>query len=58
MNKRDNLRMKIEKERMLLNQLLEEKSVMAVLEQSRKVDDLIEEYLLTGTTCPLGLKKI
>ena len=49
MNKRDNLRMRIEKERMILNQLLEEKSVLAVLEQSRKVDNLIEEYLLSGT---------
>ena len=41
--------MRIEKERMILNQLLEEKSVLAVLEQSRKVDNLIEEYLLAGT---------
>ncbi|MGN0355918.1 MAG: hypothetical protein ACI4EI_12720 [Muricoprocola sp.] len=49
MNKRDNLRMRIEKERMVLNQLLEEKSILAVLEQSRKVDDLIEEYLSVGT---------
>ncbi len=45
MNKVENLKMEIEKERRKLDEMLETRTMEDVLGQSRKVDILIEKYI-------------